>query len=69
MVATLSNTRSKPTKEEAIYMIKSAPCISTYGETVPCPRCGQTLLYEQIGYSYVVKCSDESCIRTGCRGI
>jgi len=69
MVATLETTRSKPTKEEAIYMIKSAPHISTYGENVPCPRCGQTLLYEQIGNSYVIECSDESCVRTGCRGI
>ena len=54
MVTTLETTRSKPTKEEAIYMIKSAPRISIYGENVPCPRCGQTLLYEQIRNSYVI---------------
>ena len=69
MVVTISKTRSKPTKDEAIYMIKSAPRISRFGENVPCPRCGQTLSYEQIGNSYVVECSDESCIRAGCRGI
>ena len=69
MVATISKARSKPTKDEAIYMIKSAPRISRFGENVPCPRCGQTLNYEQIENSYVVECSDKSCVRTGCRGI
>lgn len=69
MVATINKTRLKPTKEEAFLLIDAATRISDNGENVPCPRCGERLIYEEIGNSFVVECSKNTCIRTGCRGI
>ena len=69
MVATISKTRSKPTKEEAFLLIDAATQISDCGKNVPCPRCGAQLVYEEIGNSFIVECSKDTCIRTGCRGI
>ncbi|MCL2498885.1 MAG: hypothetical protein FWE90_00945 [Defluviitaleaceae bacterium] len=69
MVATISKTRSKPTRDEAFALIDAATRIADFGESIPCPRCGQPLIYEDIGNSFIVECTDETCIRTGCRGI
>ena len=69
MVATMNKTRLKPTKEEAFFLIDAATKISDFGETVLCPRCGEKLIYEEVGNSFIVECSKDTCIRTGCRGI
>jgi hypothetical protein len=69
MVAAINKTRLKPTKEEAFFLIDAATRISDHGEDVSCPRCGERLLYEEIGNSFIVECSKDTCIRTGCRGI
>ena len=69
MVATISRTRPKPTKEEAFALVDAATRMSLYGEQADCPRCGKSLEYEQRGNSFVIACKDISCIKSGGRGI
>ena len=69
MVATITKTRIKPTKEEASYLIEVSPHIAWHGEDVACPRCGKLLIYTVFGNSSTVSCSDDECISTDCRGI
>ena len=69
MVATISKPKPKPTREEALALVDAATRISWHGENVPCPRCGKNLIYEQLGNSFIVACSDEKCIEAGGRGI
>ena len=69
MVATINKPRPKPTGEEAHALVDAATRISWHGESVPCPRCGKILNYEELGNSFIVSCSDEGCIEVGGRGI
>jgi len=69
MVATIGKIRPKPTRDEAFALVDAATRISLYGEQADCPRCGKPLEYEQRGNSFVIACSDESCIKSGGRGI
>lgn len=36
---------------------------------VKCPRCGNEIVYEEIGNSIIVKCETENCISGGVRGL
>ncbi len=38
-------------------------------ETVICPRCGNEIIYKEIGNSTSVECLSEKCIFGGIRGI
>lgn len=67
MVSTTN--KPKPTKDEAMYMVKEAERIVRYGEEIPCPRCGKPLIYTEIGTSFIITCSDEECISVSGRGI
>ena len=69
MVATINKPRPKPNIEEAHAMVDAATRISWHGESVPCPRCGKILNYEEMGNSFVVFCPDEECIEVVGRGI
>ena len=69
MVATIGKTRPKPTRDETFALIKAVTRISLYGEQADCPRCSKPLEYEQRGNSFIIACSDESCIKSGGRGI
>jgi uncharacterized protein (DUF983 family) len=66
MVQTIQ--RLKPTRDEVIQLIDAANSLA-FGISVPCPRCGKPLLFEEFGKSFEVKCSDDECISAGCRGI
>ena len=69
MVATISKTRPQPNREEAFALVDAATRISLHGEKADCPRCGKLLEYEQRGNSFVIACSDPTCIKSGGRGI
>lgn len=36
---------------------------------VTCPRCGNEIIYKEIGNSISVKCKTPGCIRGGIRGL
>ena len=38
-------------------------------ENIICPRCGEAILYTEIGNSYTVKCETPDCISYGVRGL
>jgi len=69
MVATIIKARPQPTREEAFALVDAATRISLYGEQADCPRCGKLLEYEQRGNSFIIACSDPTCIKSGGRGI
>jgi len=64
-----SMNRLIPTKEEAFMLVEAATRIADHGETAPCPRCGELLIYEQMGNSFIIECSTDTCIRAGSRGL
>jgi len=69
MAAIISKQRKKPTNDEARLLVDAAERIAWNGDMVPCPRCGKPLLYDEVGNSYAVSCSDAECISIDCRGI
>jgi len=69
MVSIMKKQRIKATRDEALFLVDAAERIAWHGEKVLCPRCGKILLYDEVGNSYTVACSDEECISIDCRGI
>ena len=69
MVSIINKQRLKATKDEALFLVDAAESIAWHDEEVLCPRCGKILLYNEVGNSFTVACSDEECISIDCRGI
>ena len=38
-------------------------------ENLTCPRCGNEIIFTEIGNSYTIKCKTSDCIRYSVRGI
>ena len=69
MVTTIN---SKSTQEEKLNIEEQIIECKKNNETVKnvvCPRCGDEIIFTEIGSSYIVKCETTDCISYSVRGI
>lgn len=60
----------KLSKKEIEILDKADNDLFISGKTAEkCPRCGNAIVVEEYGNSYIVKCKTENCIAMSYRGI
>lgn len=58
------------TREELLILNQASGDILFNGKTdKKCPRCGNEIIIEEYGSSYVVRCKTDGCIKLTSRGI
>lgn len=56
--------------DETDYIDKVDEDFARYGNTsLPCPRCGGKLAYEDYGSGHIIRCEKENCIKVRYRGL
>ena len=58
------------TIDEHRFLLSAGEDITNYGETNKrFPRCGNEIIIEEKGTSYLIRCKTDGCICAGIRGI